>query len=106
MARSTFITILRRNGFGFEEARSFTEHQNLIVYSRYSRKNELDHRIILGQSKHLVKGQQQTSTRFYISSLKDKILQTYAGLIRGHWQIENNLHWHLDMSFGDDQSQL
>jgi len=50
MARRTFITILRRNGFGFEEVRCFTDHQNPIVYIRYSRIYELDQRIILGQS--------------------------------------------------------
>jgi Transposase len=24
-------------------------------------------------------------------------------LARGHWAIENNLHWHLDITFGEDQ---
>lgn len=25
---------------------------------------------------------------------------------RGHWSVENELHWCLDMSFGDDASQV
>ena len=25
-----------------------------------------------------------------------------AGLVRGHWSVENNLHWQLDVSFGED----
>jgi hypothetical protein len=25
-----------------------------------------------------------------------------AGLIRGHWSIENRLHWFLDVCFGED----
>ena len=29
--------------------------------------------------------------------------QTAAALIRGHWQIENSLHWSLDVVMNDDQ---
>jgi predicted transposase YbfD/YdcC len=26
--------------------------------------------------------------------------------LRGHWRIENNLHWQLDISFGEDNSRI
>jgi predicted transposase YbfD/YdcC len=26
-------------------------------------------------------------------------------LIRGHWSVENQLHWQLDVSFGEDRSR-
>ena len=28
-----------------------------------------------------------------------------AGLIRGHWGIENNLHWMLNVAFREDESR-
>lgn len=44
-------------------------------------------------------------TRYYISSLPNdaqRILKT----VRGHWGIENGLHWILDIAFQEDQSRL
>lgn len=38
--------------------------------------------------------------RLFISSITDAALCAEA--IRGHWAVENRLHWHLDASFGDD----
>jgi len=40
--------------------------------------------------------------RLYISSLKDITL--IADAIRNHWSIENKLHWHLDMTFNEDEN--
>jgi predicted transposase YbfD/YdcC len=45
-------------------------------------------------------GEVKTERRLYISSVKDAELCAEA--IRGHWSVENKLHWHLDFSFGDD----
>ena len=41
--------------------------------------------------------------RFYISSL-NKTPEEFCSLIRGHWSIENQLHWCLDVIFGEDSS--
>lgn len=43
-----------------------------------------------------------TSVRHYISDEDYPKAAYYAMLARGHWGIENQLHWHLDVTFRED----
>jgi predicted transposase YbfD/YdcC len=45
-----------------------------------------------------------TETRYYISS-QTETAAYYNNAVRGHWGIENQLHWHLDVTFGEDKSR-
>lgn len=43
-----------------------------------------------------------TEKRYYIASLTD--VETCADGIRGHWSVENQLHWQLDANFDEDDN--
>lgn len=45
-------------------------------------------------------------TRYFISSLDCHDKPKLARAIRAHWQVENNLHWVLDMAFDEDRSRI
>lgn len=62
--------------------------------------------IILVESTRIVNNKETFHKRIYISSLRDDSPEKYANLIRGHWGIENNLHWHLDLTFREDDSRV
>lgn len=44
--------------------------------------------------------------RYYISTLDGTDAQRMASVIRGHWGIENRLHYVLDVSFAEDQCRV
>ena len=43
--------------------------------------------------------------RYFISSLAGTDAARMARTIRGHWSVENKLHWVLDVSFAEDQAR-
>jgi predicted transposase YbfD/YdcC len=43
--------------------------------------------------------------RAYISSL-DETAEKLGSAVRSHWQVENHLHWVLDVTFGEDQARI
>ena len=50
-------------------------------------------------------GQSRSEVRYYILS-KKLPAKKFGAAVRGHWSIENRLHWQLDVTFGEDQSRI
>jgi len=61
--------------------------------------------VVMCCSERTVKGKTTTEARFFIGSRKMGV-RGYAKALRGHWRIENNLHWQLDISLGEDDSRI
>jgi predicted transposase YbfD/YdcC len=57
------------------------------------------------QSQREVDGKTSTEVRFYIGSIGTDAAR-FARAVRGHWRIENDLHWSLDVAFREDESRL
>lgn len=58
------------------------------------------------ESTRETKGEKVIHRRYYISSLKGTDAAAMAQHIRGHWSVENNLHWQLDVSFREDERRI
>jgi predicted transposase YbfD/YdcC len=50
-------------------------------------------------------GSTSIERRYFISSTGGTNASRMAAIIRGHWAVENKLHWVLDVSFAEDQAR-
>src|SRR5262249_32610906 len=50
-------------------------------------------------------GRNSCEKHYYISSRRMGA-RRFLAAARGHWQVENGLHWHLDVHFGEDANRV
>jgi predicted transposase YbfD/YdcC len=58
----------------------------------------------LVEAEREVGGKKTVERRYYLSSLPLGV-ETFAKAVRGHWSVENSLHWVLDVQMGEDDSR-
>jgi predicted transposase YbfD/YdcC len=58
------------------------------------------------EARRTIGGKTSTEYRYYLSSLNGSDPRRMLDLIRGHWGVENNLHWSLDISFREDDCRI
>ena len=81
---------------------------NNLVYIDEARQWQDSKTIIMVQCGRAFKNGEQKNTfqsRFYISSA-DGDAAYFGQRIRKHWSIENQLHWYLDVVFGEDRQRV
>jgi predicted transposase YbfD/YdcC len=52
-----------------------------------------------------INGTASVERRYYISPL-DADAERMGAVVRGHWGVENGLHWVLDVAYGEDQARM
>lgn len=52
------------------------------------------------------KGVTSLDVRYFLSSLSGDDAEKFGGAVRGHWGVENGLHWVLDVAFREDESRV
>jgi predicted transposase YbfD/YdcC len=104
---------IQKKGLGF---RAYTEKaHNRIETRRYYMTREVEWFADLAEwaglksficyeieTEDLVSGKRTKERRYYIASLTD--IELCADAIRSHWGVENQLHWHLDATFSEDDN--
>jgi predicted transposase YbfD/YdcC len=61
--------------------------------------------VVMIEARRDVNGQISEQTRYYLSDLALSAA-SFNRAVRHHWSIENQLHWHLDMTFHEDQQRV
>jgi len=56
------------------------------------------------ESERTLNGKTTKETRYYLSSIENNA-EVLAKAVRGHWGVENNLHWMLDVVFREDDDR-
>lgn len=88
---------------GRQETRRYYQSGELEWFADKSKWDGLKS-VGLVEAEREVRGKVTVERRYYLSSLPVGV-ETFARAVRGHWSVENQLHWVLDVQMGEDDSR-
>jgi predicted transposase YbfD/YdcC len=92
------------HGHGREETREYTIVAAPAALTAANLWTDV-HSIGMVQRTRVQDDQVSEEIHYYLSSLRPRV-KKFARAVRGHWGIENQLHWSLDVTFAEDQSRV
>jgi predicted transposase YbfD/YdcC len=101
--RHDFLEVSERS-HGRKETRRYWVTDEIEWLTQHSQWQHL-RSVAMVESIREIQNKVTTERRFYISSMEPNA-NNHARAIRGHWSIENTLHWSLDVSFAEDQCRV
>lgn len=97
---------LKQEAHGRKETRFYRSLTNLVFPLDSQEKWSQIRSLVMAEYLRVEKnGKTTIERRYYISSLSLSA-QKFSQIIRGHWSIENQLHWILDVAFHEDDSRI
>ena len=99
-----YCATLEKGHGRIEERRCWSTEEIDWLESKAAWKN-LKSVIMVEAHREVSGGQKTTERRYFISSLEANAEQALKA-VRGHWAIENELHWCLDIGFREDASRV
>src|SRR5712692_1063883 len=94
----------KESGHGREEERSYVVIHHVEEVRERQQWAKLT-TVGICRSERTVNGKTSEEVRYFIGSRRMGA-RRYGKVLRGHWGIENNLHWQLDVNFGEDRSGI
>jgi predicted transposase YbfD/YdcC len=99
--QSTYKT--EERGHGREELR----HYHVIINPEFAMKSEWTELNVIGKCfRRTIRDGKPTEEVCYFIGSRKTSAKVYGNALRGHWGIENTLHWSLDVTFAEDANRV